>query len=62
MPAKTTNKKSTWEKGRGKLGALAPLPGEWEASADDTAGFRWAVEARNKQGWSRFTEYAKASR
>jgi hypothetical protein len=150
LPAKTTSKKAVWKKGRGKLGALAPLLGEWKASADspmgkvecvrtftsildgtavqlfarwkvgakryeelaifrpgekgsleflsftsdgkhsrgtladvsdvhpdalgfvaqmpaglartiywpdDTAGFRWAVEARNKKGWNRFTEH-----
>ncbi len=24
---------------------------------DDTEGFHWAVEARNKKGWKRFTEH-----
>jgi len=29
---------STWKKGRGKLGALAPLIGNWEARADSPRG------------------------
>ena len=150
MPVKSPGGRVKWKKGRGKLGALAPLLGEWKASAessmgkvecvrtftsilddtavqlsarwkvgaksyeelaifrpgekgvlefisftsdgkhsrgtladvsdvhpeavgfeaqmpaglartiywpDDTAGFRWAVEARNKKGWNRFTEH-----
>jgi hypothetical protein len=29
---------STWKKGRGKLGVLAPLLGEWEATVDSPEG------------------------
>ena len=31
-------KKSTWKKGRGKLGSLQPLLGSWEAESDSPMG------------------------
>lgn len=33
-----TGSKKTWKKGRGKLGVLEPLLGEWEAIVDSPAG------------------------
>ena len=46
----------SFKPGRGLLGPLKPLLGDWRREGEHNGGpgFRFAVESRTKKGWNRF--------